>query len=113
MSAVVTREHRLSVARAWEGTRIEQDVVNAWAGGRVSGYVGFSNLVARLERLAQLVADAEASRPPQLSEYIRQNATAIDEFAGSGPKLLGLVVYLLQLAEADVEPAAPKPPEAK
>jgi hypothetical protein len=64
----------------------------------------------------QLELDRVRHKPeagPRLSEYIRQNAVTIDEFAGSGPKLLGLVVYLLQLAEAEAAPLPPPPsPEA-
>ena len=102
----VTKNHRLSVARAWFDLREIHSSFHGWIEGEPGEWPVYRE---SFERLAQLVANAEGARPAKLSEYIRQNAVAIDEFAGSRPKLLGLVVYLLQLVEATT--AAPKPPE--
>lgn len=54
--AQVTRDHRLAVARAWEGD-------GPPAGGQVQRWAEAGTVIgddsARFERLAQLVADAE------------------------------------------------------
>lgn len=55
-SAPITRTHRLAVARAWEGQHIPTLItVNRWLG---TGLI-VDDESAQLERLAQLVADAE------------------------------------------------------
>ncbi len=56
--SVVTKQHRLSVARAWEGSENPRPSLREWADGEDNDI--FSN-TARLERLAQLVADASPS----------------------------------------------------
>lgn len=65
----ITRAHRLSVARAWEGDKQEpRDFVQYWVdtGNHTAGYLA-TGLV--LERLAQLVADAEAKQSAELLKH--------------------------------------------
>ena len=59
MSAPITRTHRLAVARAWAGEDSLAPFVQGWV---EDGHVvrdQFKPVIETLERLAQLVADAE------------------------------------------------------
>jgi hypothetical protein len=67
MSAPITRTHRLAVARAWEGDgRARPTWVHRWI---ETGAGAHDAEEATLERLAQLVADAEGKQAAELLKH--------------------------------------------
>jgi hypothetical protein len=62
MTNPITRHHRLSVARAWEDDGVESAFALRWVNGEWPGPL--TPTLAKLERLAQLVADAEGAWIP-------------------------------------------------
>ena len=59
----VTRTHRLAVARAWEGDEPQSDHVKSWLNGEPV-VPSLTDTTEMLERMAQLVADAEGAWIP-------------------------------------------------
>lgn len=118
----ITRTHRLSVARAWEGEDSLAPFVHSWV---EDGHVvrdQFKPVIETLERLAQLVADAEGAwipceeRLPKVGEpfliYLSKKNLVRQGFRTNGK--------LWFLDDGDPAPAvthwrtlpaAPKPPE--
>ena len=68
MTAPITKSHRLSVARAWEGSDDLSVFIQRWVAGEPPGWVNVEDVIAQLDRLSQLVADAEGD-----GEWIRHS----------------------------------------
>jgi hypothetical protein len=92
MTNPITREHRLSVARAWEGDELAAVPVQTWvATGALEsrGIPSVRNRLEALERLAQLMADAEP-KPIEggalvmaLTEVMREADRKFEKVGGS------------------------------
>ena len=68
MTAPITRTHRLAVARAWFGADELTEFLQCYVDGDKGPYLGAPSVVAQLERLAQLVADAEGAWIPCMND---------------------------------------------
>lgn len=70
-SAPITRTHRLAVARAWEGFFRLPAYIQTWAdSGEIDRYnTSALSKLESLERLAQLVADAESKQAAELLKH--------------------------------------------
>lgn len=65
MTNPVSRNHRLAVARAWEGDEPTSLFFRTWIdGGLMGSWPTAQETIHMLERLAQLVADAEGAWIP-------------------------------------------------